>query len=115
MELADEPIQLVKAGVPELPVLLEPFVHLSKRLCAQRVDPLLRAGFDLDEARGLQDAEVFGDLRLIEPQAIADVVDAARARPQDIDNAQAIRLGECGERIEHGVNMPRREYACQGI
>ena len=34
---------------------------------------------------------------------------------EELDDAEAIRLGEGGEGREHGVNMRFGEYVCQGI
>ena len=65
---------------------------------------------DVDQPRLLEDAEVFRDLRLIELQPAADVVDRRRPGAEQLDDAEAVGFGEGGERLEHGC-----EYATTGI
>jgi hypothetical protein len=49
-------------------------------------------------------------LWLVDPQALADVVDGPRAVAEQLDDAEAGRFGQGGKRLDHGV-----EYATIGI
>src|SRR5687768_11859115 len=73
-ELFDELVQFVEARIPELAIALEPDVKLLERLRAQLVKPLLCARLHLDQPRILEHAQVFADLRLIELEALPDLV-----------------------------------------
>ena len=107
-ELFDELVQFLEARIPELAIALEPVVQLAQRLRAQLVEPLLRARLHVDEPGLLQHAQVLRDLRLVELQALADVVHRARPGAQQLDDAEAVGLGERGERFDHRSNMPMR-------
>src|SRR5262245_31759475 len=76
-ELHQELVQCFETRVPQLAIPLQPAVELPEGLGAQRVDPLLGAGLHVDQARFPEDAQVLGDLWLVELQALPDVTDAA--------------------------------------
>jgi hypothetical protein len=114
-DLFDELIEVLETFFPKPPVALEPPIHLSERLRAQLVQPLLGERLHVDEPRLFQDAKVLRHLRLVEMKAIADVVHGTWAGAKELDDAKAVRVGQGGERFDHENNMLRKAYACQGI
>jgi hypothetical protein len=82
-------------------------VKLSQPLGAELVDPLLGAGPHFNQPGLPQDPQVFGRLRLIELQPLADLTGRLRPGPQELDDAEAIGLGESCERFDHGVNITK--------
>src|SRR4029077_18787005 len=114
-ELHQELVHRVEARIPHLPIALQPVVELAQRGGAQLVDPLLRPGLHLHQPGLLEHPQVLRDLGLVQLQALPDVVDAAGAGAQQLYDAKAVGLGQCGQRLDHVPSMRRREYSCQGI
>src|SRR5688500_9887027 len=115
IELCDELVEFLEAHIPDLAIALYPVVKLAQRLRAQLVDALLGARLHVHEPCFLQHAQMLRDLRLPELQALADVVHGARPGAQELDDAEAVRLGKSSQRRDHWCNMPHRAYTCQGI
>jgi hypothetical protein len=106
-ELLDEIVQCLETLLPGAPVSLEPIVHLEERLSAQLVEALLGAWLDLDQPGLLQDPEVLRNLWLLELEPITDVPDRPRTRAEQLDDSEAVRFCESGERLDHvPTHMP---------
>src|SRR5258705_2492624 len=110
LELFDDLVQFLEPRLPEAPVALEPLLKLAKAFRAQPVEPLLGARLHVHQPGLLQNPEMFGHLRLVEPEALAEVVRGAGASAQELDDAEAVGLGQGGERFGH-----EPEYATRGI
>src|ERR1700722_15110841 len=115
LELFHELIQFLETFLPDAPVASEPAVHLPKRLRTQLVEALLGARLHVDQPRLFQHAQMLRDLRLVQMQAGADVVPRPRAGAQELDDAEAVGLGQSSERLDHARNMLTGVYACQGM
>jgi hypothetical protein len=105
----------LEAFIPQLAIALEPIVKLAQRLRAKLVEPLLGNRLHVDEARLFEHAQMLGDLRLVEIEALADVVHGARPGAEQFDDPEAVGFPEGGERFDHADNMPKQAYARQGI
>jgi len=71
---------------------------------------LLGARLDVDQAGVPEHAKMLGYLRLLEVELLANLADRPRAGAQELDDAEAVWLGEGREQFEHG-----REYTLNGI
>jgi hypothetical protein len=76
-------------------------VQFAQARGAKRVEALLRLRLDVHQAGLAQEPKVLRDLRLIELEPVADLVDVPRARAQQLDDAEAVRFPECGEHVDH--------------
>lgn len=89
------------ASEPERAVRLEPRVELPERACPERIDPRLRARLHLHESRVPEDAEMLRDLGLVQLERPPDAVDRLRAVTKELDDSQAVGLGERDQGMEH--------------
>jgi hypothetical protein len=115
LKIVEEDIKTPEVLFPKPAVPFQPDVELLQRGGPQSVNATLRVNARFDQASVAENAQVFGGLRLTDAQAMHHVTDGARAGAQKLDDAKAARLCQGFEGIEHGHNIPLREYACQGI
>ena len=80
--------------------------ELGERLGAELVDALLRHGAHGHEPRALEVREVLRDLRLPQRELCADLAHRPRPVAQQLDDAEAVRLGEGGQRRDHEYTFP---------
>jgi hypothetical protein len=92
-----------EACFPKSAVALEPVVKLAQRLRSELIEALLGARLDRHQARVVEHPQVLGDLGLPERQAVADLVHAEGAGAQELDDAEAIGLGQGREGGGHGL------------
>ena len=76
---------------------VEPVAQLAQASALQRADPALPERVDRDEPGAAQRLQVLGDLRLAHAERGGDLTDGVRPRGEQLDDAQAARLGEGGE------------------
>jgi len=86
LKLLQVPFELVKAFLPELPKGVQPAVQLLKRLGSELTDAPVGDGFHFDEARFIQDAEVFRRLRLADVEAYGNLADCQGLLNQQFDD-----------------------------
>jgi hypothetical protein len=99
--------EAVEVRRPELAVRGEPVVQLRERFRANAVKAPLRFGARFDESGLLEDAEVLGDRRLTDAEAVDEVTDRPFAVAEQIQDLQPARFAkgfECGE-LGHGPSM----------
>jgi hypothetical protein len=84
-----------------LAVLLQPDVEPLQRGVAQGVDATLRVDAGFHQVSVAENAQVPGDLRLTETQAMDHVTDGARAGAQEFDDMKTVGLCQSFESIEH--------------
>jgi uncharacterized protein len=97
--------QLVQIGEPRIPkraVRFEPAIELVETFFPQRVETLLATRRDLDQPCLAEHPQMFGDMRLTDGQRRDDVVHRTRTVPQQRNDAQAGRLAESCENLDHG-------------
>src|ERR1700733_7239302 len=79
LDFFDQRVELVEPRLPDSLVALEPIGHRAQRVGAQPIQALLRVSLHVDDAGVLEHAQVLGHLRLVELQALADIVHGTRA------------------------------------
>jgi hypothetical protein len=90
--------EAIEVRRPELAVRREPIVELCERLRPDAIQATLRICARLDEARVLEDAEMFGHARLAEAEAVDEFADWPFAVAEQIEERQPARLSENLER-----------------
>src|SRR5262249_30445406 len=90
--------QPVEATLPQLAIARDPLVELAEGRCAQRVEAFRPFGTHLNEACVMQDAQVPRNARLVNGDALDDVVHRVLAAAQRLDDpaARGVR-----ERLEY--------------
>jgi len=88
---------------PDSAIAFDPGVEFLERRGAQGVDAALGVDAGVDEARVGEDAEMLGDLRLVEAKLVDKVADGTRAAEEEFDDVEAVGFGEGFEGFEHGV------------
>src|ERR1700679_2581849 len=83
----------VETRFPKPAVARKPAFELAERLCTQRVQAFGSEWPDRYETRVLQDAKVTGHARLMDIDALDDVVYGLFAAAQHFDDAQSLRIG----------------------
>ena len=91
--------QAIEALVPEALVRLHPVVDGFEPLAGQRVQPLLPRDPHADQADLAQDAQMFGSLRLGDPQQPGDIVDRALALGDQVKDLPPARFRDRVEGI----------------
>ena len=74
--------QAVKACFPQIAVLREPLIEFAERLRSETIKTTLSIRSHRNEACFVEDAQVTGDTRLVDPCLLNDVVDLPFAIPQ---------------------------------
>ena len=91
---------------PDAAIASDPSVEFLQRRWAQGVDATLSVDARVDEACIREDAEMLGNLGLIEVKLVDEVANRARAVEEEFDDVEAVGFGEGFEGLEHGtVNM----------
>lgn len=108
-------LEVREALIPQRSEVLEPLVEVAEWFGPQRIEALLRTRVDVHQTGVAQHAQVLRDLRLIELESCADRPDGLRSAAQELDDAEAVRFGECGESLKHGLYMHTCVYTCQVI
>ena len=86
---------------------VEPVAQLAQAGALQRADATLPERVDRHEPGAAQRPQVLGDLRLAHAERCGDLTDGVRPRGEQLDDAQAARLGECDE----GVGVHEEQYS----
>jgi hypothetical protein len=92
--LVEVVFEAIEVRRPKPAVGREPVVELHERLGPNAVEAPLRVRACFDEARILEDAEVLGDGRLAEPDAVDELADGSLALPEQVEDLNPPRLGE---------------------
>jgi hypothetical protein len=79
LKVIEKDIKTPEVLFPKPAVPFQPGVELLQRGGSQRVNAALRVDAGFDQASVAESAQVFGDLRLTEAQAMNHVPDGARA------------------------------------
>jgi hypothetical protein len=85
---------------PELAVRRKPVVELFERVRPDAIQTSLRVRAHLDEPRIFEDAEMLGDGRLADAEAVDELADRPFAVAEQFEDRQTARLGkdlECSE------------------
>jgi hypothetical protein len=104
-------IQALKVALPKAPVPLQPDLKLLERGWPQRINPALRVYANVHQSGLTEHAQMFGDLRLAEAQAMDHVADGPWTVAQEFDDVKAVGLGQGSESGDHGGS----EYASTRI
>jgi len=72
-----------------------------ERLGSQLVNPPLRSLMHLDESSIAEHSEVFGNLRLVEPEPVNNLSYRAGSVTQQLDNFESVAVGQRGKRLYH--------------
>lgn len=86
--------QAVKPCFPQIAVLRQPLIESAERLWPETIKTPLSIRAHRNEACFVEDAQVSGDTRLVDPCFLNDVIDLPFAIPQRFDNATAGRVGK---------------------
>jgi hypothetical protein len=92
--------EAIEVRRPELAIRREPVVELFERFRPDAVQAALRVRARLDEPRISENAEMLGDGRLADAQAVDELADRPLAVAEQIEDRQTARLGkdlECSE------------------
>ena len=102
---------------PELAVRRKPVVELFERVRPDAIQTSLRVRAHLDEPRIFEDAEMLGDGRLADAEAVDELADRPFAVAEQFEDRQTARLGKDLECSESGdaMSIPIQLYACQAI
>src|SRR5215469_14522468 len=96
-------------------IRLQPHIKLVEWLGPQLIYALLGNRMYLHKPGLAEHAEMFRYLRLTNPEPVGNFPYRTGPVAQELDNVQSIRFGQSTQRCQHTLNMPQREYSCQGI
>lgn len=100
---------------PKLAERSQPGIHLLKGFGSQPVETALGIHRGFDETRLAEHSQVFGHRRLRHPELPFDLSHRLFGRHQKAQDRAAVWLRNDFEHRSHCLDIPHREYACQGI
>ena len=105
----------VDVGGPETAERSEPRVDFLERFRIQPVKAALRVHRGVDESCLAQHAQVLGNSRLGQTQSALDFADGLLGACQQAEDSATAGFSQNRESGFHGLYIPEREYARQGI
>lgn len=105
-------LESIEMGCPELAIGRQPVVKIRQGLGSNSVQAALGIGPDVNEARFLKDAEMFGDRWLAETEALDELADGPLVFAEELEDGQPARLTK---NLEQGRLSHKPKYSPRAI